>query len=71
MSCEICGRNNCTRSFHSIEEQENFDNVADDIKCRLINIISKKIDSIDGHYDESDNYWIKLNDALDAVDSCG
>lgn len=29
MSCEICGRGNCTRSFHSLEEQEEHDNVAD------------------------------------------
>lgn len=25
MSCEICGRNSCTRSFHSLREQEAFD----------------------------------------------
>ncbi len=25
MSCEICRRGACTRSFHSIEEQEEFD----------------------------------------------
>ena len=25
MSCEICKRGACTRSFHSIEEQERFD----------------------------------------------
>ena len=25
MSCEICRRNSCTRSFHSLEEQERFD----------------------------------------------
>lgn len=29
MGCEICGRGNCTRSFHSLEEQEEHDNVAD------------------------------------------
>ena len=27
MSCEICQRSSCTRSFHSIEEQERFDAV--------------------------------------------
>jgi hypothetical protein len=26
MSCEICGRGACTRSFHSLEAQEAFDN---------------------------------------------
>lgn len=25
MSCEICGRGACTRSFHSLEDQELFD----------------------------------------------
>ena len=25
MSCEICGRGSCTRSFHSLEAQEEFD----------------------------------------------
>ena len=25
MGCEICGRSDCTRSFHSLEEQEEFD----------------------------------------------
>ena len=25
MSCEICGRGACTRSFHSLKEQEEFD----------------------------------------------
>ncbi len=25
MACEICGRGNCTRSFHSLEEQERHD----------------------------------------------
>jgi len=32
MSCEICGRNSCTRSFHSIREQEEFDKSEEDLK---------------------------------------
>ena len=32
MTCEICGRNSCTASFHSIEEQQKFDEVANKIK---------------------------------------
>lgn len=34
MSCEICGRGSCTRSFHSIEAQEEFDerqSMSDDV----------------------------------------
>ncbi len=26
MACEICGRSSCTRSFHSWQDQEDFDN---------------------------------------------
>ena len=25
MACEICGSSSCTRCFHSLEEQEEFD----------------------------------------------
>ena len=25
MSCEICGRSSCTRSFHTLEAQERYD----------------------------------------------
>ena len=35
MGCEICGRNNCCKSFNSLEEQQNFDNVADTIKDKV------------------------------------
>lgn len=31
MPCEICGRNSCIKSFHSIEEQEIFDNIKDKV----------------------------------------
>lgn len=43
MPCEICGRNSCTRSFHSLEEQRDFDGVADDIKDRMKAVIVQQI----------------------------
>ena len=39
MGCEICGRGNCCRSFHSLEEQSQFDDIADGIKDRAKAII--------------------------------
>jgi hypothetical protein len=36
MSCSICGRGSCTKSFHSIEEQEKHDKYADMSEDRLI-----------------------------------
>lgn len=35
MSCEICGRNSCSRVFHSLESQNEFDEVADKVKDRI------------------------------------
>lgn len=29
MSCVICGRNSCSESFHSLEEQERYEKVID------------------------------------------
>lgn len=29
MSCRICGRNSCTESFHSLEEQDKYEEVDD------------------------------------------
>lgn len=28
MSCAICGRSSCTRSFHALEEQEQYDRIS-------------------------------------------
>ena len=67
MACEICGRNSCTASFHSIEEQQNFDEIADKIKDRAKAYITNKVERLDGHY-HGDNYYIKLDDVINAID---
>ena len=66
MSCEICGRNNCVTSFHSIEEQQSFDEVADKVKDRAKAYINSKVERLDGHY-HGDNYYIKLDDVVKAI----
>lgn len=61
MSCEICGRNNCTRSFHSFEDQDNFDNIEDEIKDRMRNILLKQINNLD--YEDIDGkIFINIDD---------
>ena len=67
MSCEICGRNSCTASFHSIEEQQNFDEIADNIKDRAKKSISNMVNRLHGHY-HGNIYYIKLEDVLKAID---
>jgi len=67
MSCEICGRGACMRSFHSLEEQANFDNVADSIKKRMQNILCKRVEKIKGEY-IADEYYVKLADVIDIIE---
>ena len=67
MGCEICGRGSCTRSFHSIEEQESFDSTADTVKDRIKLIISNKVNRLNG--EEIDGiYYVKLTEVLDIID---
>lgn len=62
MACEICGRNSCTRSFHALEEQNDFDNIADSIKDRMGEYLKNKINLLP---DEGDNDKVLVS--LDAV----
>lgn len=68
MGCEICGRGACTRSFHSLEEQEEFDRVnkTDEIKERLKNIIERQVNRLTGDYIE-DDYYVRLSDVIDVI----
>ena len=45
MACEICGRSSCTRSFHSLQDQEDFDN-------KIGKYAKEDDDSTDGVEDE-------------------
>lgn len=70
MGCEICGRGACTRRFHSLEEQEEFNRVnkPDEIKERLRNIIERQINRLKSEYIEDDIY-VKLSEVIDIVQS--
>ena len=68
MGCEICGRNNCCKSFHSLEEQQNFDNVADTIKGRCREIIKRKVERVNSFYDNHDNVVVILEEVIQAID---
>jgi hypothetical protein len=70
MGCEICGRGSCTRSFHSLEEQMEFDrlNKTDEIKERLRSNIESQVNRLKGDYIE-DDYYVKLSDVIDVINS--
>ena len=67
MGCEICGRSSCCSSFHSAEEQQAFDDIADKVKDKAISVISNRVKSIDGHY-HGDNYYVKLDDVVKIIE---
>jgi len=66
MSCEICGKSSCTRSFHSLEEQDNFDEIADEVKARAQHQIEYRLDRLEYTEIEGELY-IKLSDAIEVV----
>lgn len=68
MSCEICGRRACTRSFSFIRGTRHFDNIADDVKERVKRIITNKVNRLTGDYDENDVYWVRLEDVISVID---
>lgn len=62
MSCEICGRGNCTRAFHSLDEQNDYDNVTDNTKEYIQRTLLKKLDRITTYESE------ERNDLLVSID---
>lgn len=70
MACEICGRGNCTRSFHSIEDQSDFDNVADDVKEQVKNRLLRNADKIKYYYSDEtgDEPVVKLSDVFSMIE---
>jgi len=73
MSCEICGKGDCVTSFHSIEEQQSFDKIADNIKDQSKRIIYNTVNRFaSGEWitDENGNkkYSVVLDDILKIID---
>ena len=67
MSCEICGRGNCTRSFHSLEEQNDYDDVADTIKERMRNHLLYKVSRIKDVQNIDGKDYIQLDEVNDII----
>lgn len=69
MACEICGRNSCTKSFHSFEEQGEFDNVADQIKDRMREVLKARMDRLKDYGQDNDRHLVDLSEVMDVIDS--
>lgn len=67
MSCELCNKSSCTRSFHSLEEQQDFDSVADGIKERIKRYIEGKVNRL--NYQEIDGeIYVSLSEVTNIID---
>lgn len=64
--CEICGRGNCSKNFHSIKEQNKFDEISNRIKNRTKAYV---INSLNKQKKENINKikYIKLDDIIDII----
>jgi hypothetical protein len=67
MSCEICGRSSCTKSFHSLESQKEFDDTTDSVKDRMRTIILGRLERC-AYINYEEDVYIKLDDAIKIVE---
>jgi len=68
MACEICGRNNCTRSFHSIEDQSDFDEKVDVVKESIKSKLLSGLKGLKDYYDEEDTYCVSFSDVESLIE---
>lgn len=69
MSCEICGRSNCCKAFHSRESVDEFDSIADGIKDRMRKNLVYSIDRIKNKEDVNGDDYVKLSEVIDIIES--
>lgn len=72
MACEICGRSNCCRSFHSLEEQRKFDEIIDPYKDNLEGNFNSEIRRLDRYYKEDiedEELYVRLSDVESIISS--
>lgn len=72
MACEICGSSNCCRSFHSLEEQQKFDEIIEPFKDHLEVELNSEIRRLDRYYKEDiedEELYVRLSDVERMVSS--
>ena len=67
MACEICGSSNCCRVFHSIEEQNAFDEIAEPVTDRIRNRLSRELNRL-ATFDYNDDTFVRLSDVQSMID---
>ena len=70
MSCEICGRNSCSRVFNSLESQNEFDEVADKVKDRIKAELKHNVNRL--NYEEiNGKIYVELEEVENLIDDAG
>ena len=72
MACEICGRSNCCRSFHSVEEHQKFDDIITPYKEHVEGDFNYEVKRLDRYYKddiEDDELYVKLSDVESMISS--
>jgi len=68
MSCEICGRGNCTRAFHSLDEQNDYDKAADATKEYVQRMLSRALDRLTTYEsEETKDLLVSLDDVKSII----
>lgn len=69
MACELCGRMSCTRSFHTLEEQNQFDSYADEVKERMKEVLKYKINRLQDKGKDMEYYLVDISEVIDIIDN--
>lgn len=69
MACEICGRNSCTRSFHALDEQIAFDEVADSAKNRMKDVLKRQIERLKDYGNDDSRTLVDIGEVIDVIES--
>ena len=73
MACEICNRFNCTRSFHSLAEQKEFDDntghIKEQVEERMKDELKRQISRLKDLDPSGDAYAVNMDDVMSIIDS--
>lgn len=72
MACEICGRSNCCRGFHSLEEQQRHNEIIAPFKDNLEGKFNYETRHLDRYYKEDiedEELYVRLSDVESMISS--
>ena len=68
MACEICGKTSCTRSFHSLADQEEYDNQVDNVKEGIKNNLLRGLRKLTDYYAKNDVHCVSVSEVESLIE---